>query len=289
MNIHLRIGDNRSFALKQAVLLYQDGSKTFATLHEVKLRPDEAPYLCAGQPVTAGFLETLAKGLGASMGAEVLPDHVLARTPELIAWWSPAQPRLMFFGEGNTEAKHLNGKTYPQPPLVFMIYGRELFVRALAEDCRPKARYRRCCPGRANSPLRSRALCGQFVLGEPLNRRNRRHRLRLRTVSELFPEVIESDLDGDGLPSCSAAEALDRQEPFVNPTLANHALALLARLFRYGTISYHGAFVSLSGVGGVQMLRVDPTCWQRLRKKNRHTLNIPTRKDRSNGTNAAEQ
>ena len=31
---------------------------------------------------------------------------------------------------------------------------------------------------------------GQFVLGEPLNRRNRRHKLRLRTVSELFPEVI---------------------------------------------------------------------------------------------------
>jgi hypothetical protein len=78
---------------------------------------------------------------------------------------------------------------------------------------------------------------GQFVLGEPLNRRNRRHKLRLRTVSELFPEVLEEELDDDGLPSCSAMEALDRQEPFVNSTLANHALALLARLFRYGTIS----------------------------------------------------
>jgi PRTRC genetic system ThiF family protein len=103
---------------------------------------------------------------------------------------------------------------------------------------------------------------GQFVLGEPLNRRNRRSRFRLRTVSELFPEVVQSSLDGDGLPSCSAAEALDRQEPFINPTLANHALALLARLFRYGTISYHGAFVSLSSVGGVQALRVDPNRWQ---------------------------
>jgi hypothetical protein len=70
------------------------------------------------------------------------------------------------------------------------------------------------------------------------------HKLRLRTVSELFPEVMQGDLDGDALPSCSAAEALDRQEPSVNPTLANHALALLARLFRYGTISYHGAFVT---------------------------------------------
>jgi hypothetical protein len=55
-------------------------------------------------------------------------------------------------------------------------------------------------------------------------------------------------MDGDGLPSCSAAEALERQEPFVNPTLANQALALLARLFRYGTVSYHGAFVSMSSI-----------------------------------------
>jgi hypothetical protein len=62
-------------------------------------------------------------------------------------------------------------------------------------------------------------------------------------------------------------EALDRQEPFVNATLANHALALLARLFRYGTVSYHGAFMSLSPVGGVQALRVDPKCWQRLNRK----------------------
>ena len=139
MEAHVRIGNNRIFTLKQAVLLYQEGSRAFATVHEVKHRPNEAPYLCAGQSVTAGFLETLAKGLGASIGAEVLPEHVLARTPELIAWWSRAQPRLMFFGDGNAEAKKLNGKMYPHPALVFMIHGRELFVRALAEDCRPAA------------------------------------------------------------------------------------------------------------------------------------------------------
>jgi len=116
---------------------------------------------------------------------------------------------------------------------------------------------------------------GQFVFGEPLNRRNRRHRLRLRTVSELFPEVIQADLDGDGLPSCSAAEALDRQEPFVNPTLANHALALLARLFRYGTISYHGGFLSLASLSGLQALRIDPKYWQRLRRKASHGESCP--------------
>ena len=115
--------------------------------------------------------------------------------------------------------------------------------------------------------LGNNADSGQFVLGEPLNRRNRRHRLRLRTVSELFPEVIQQELDEDGKPSCSAVEALDRQEPFVNPTLANHALALLARLFRYGTISYHGAFIGLGSIGSVQPLRADPKVWRRLRQK----------------------
>ena len=139
MNAHVRMGDNRTFMLKQAVLLYQEGSRSFATLHEVKHLPDQAPYLCAGQSVTTGFLETLAKGLATNMAAEVLPEHVLARTPELIAWWSRARRRLIFFGDGNAEAKKLNGRMYPHPSLVFAIHGRELFVRALAEDCRPTA------------------------------------------------------------------------------------------------------------------------------------------------------
>jgi PRTRC genetic system protein B len=139
MDVHVRIGDNRIFALKQAVLVYQEGNRAFATLHEVKSRPDGPSYLCAGQSVTTGFLETLAKGLGASMAAEVLPENVLARTPALIAWWSPAQARLMFFGDSDPKTRHLNGKMYPHPALVFMIHGRELFVRALRENRRPKS------------------------------------------------------------------------------------------------------------------------------------------------------
>ena len=95
--------------------------------------------MCAGQSVTTRFLETLARGLGTSMAAEVLPEHVLARTPELIAWWSRAQSRLMFFGDGDPKTRNMNGKMYPHPALVFMIQGRELFVRALGEDSRPKA------------------------------------------------------------------------------------------------------------------------------------------------------
>ena len=142
MDVHVRIGDNRIFALKQAVLLYQEGSRAFATLHEVKHTADQVPYLCAGQSVTARFLETLAKGLGASMAAELLPENVLARTPELIAWWTPAKRRLMFFGDSDLKTRDLNGKMYPHPALVFMIRGRELFVRALANNRRPNSHTR---------------------------------------------------------------------------------------------------------------------------------------------------
>jgi len=124
--------------------------------------------------------------------------------------------------------------------------------------------------------LGNNADSGQFALGEPLNRRNRRRRLRLRTVSELFPEVIQGELDEDDQPSCSAVEALDRQEPFVNPTLANHALALLARLFRYGTISYHGGFLNLSSLSGLQAVRINPKYWEHLRRKaNRPKTSAP--------------
>jgi PRTRC genetic system ThiF family protein len=110
--------------------------------------------------------------------------------------------------------------------------------------------------------LGNNADCGQFILGEPLNERNRRARLRLRAAWELFPEIVDPTLDDDGQPSCSAVAALERQEPFINSTLAQHALALLARLFRYGEVSYHGAFVNLAS-GAVSVMRIDPSLWRR--------------------------
>jgi PRTRC genetic system ThiF family protein len=97
---------------------------------------------------------------------------------------------------------------------------------------------------------------GQFVLGQPKNNRNRKTRGRLPTIAELFPEIISPLLDkADTLPACSAVEALERQEPFINQTLAYHALAMLARLYRHGEISHHGAFISLQ-TGRMSPLRI---------------------------------
>ena len=80
---------------------------------------------------------------------------------------------------------------------------------------------------------------------------------------------MDPGLDDDGQPSCSAAAALERQEPFINSTLAQHALALLARLFRCGEINYHGAFINLA-TGVTSVLRIDPQCWKRTQRLNKH-------------------
>ena len=101
-------------------------------------------------------------------------------------------------------------------------------------------------------------------------------RMRLRSVAEWFPEIVDAGRDNDGLPSCSAAEALERQEPFVNQALAQHALGLLGRLFRYGMTSYYGGFVHLA-TGACTPLSVEPRFWRqaalrRRREAKRHEL-----------------
>jgi len=113
--------------------------------------------------------------------------------------------------------------------------------------------------------LGNSASSGQFVLGEPINRCNKRSRTRLRIVGELYPEMVDETLDHDNEPSCSALEALNRQWPFVNTALAQHALALLACLFRYGEITYHGAFVDVAAARAVP-LPVNPELWRRVRR-----------------------
>ena len=117
------------------------------------------------------------------------------------------------------------------------------------------------------------------MLGQPENQRNKARDFRLPTASELFPELLNPKLDKkDRLPPCSALEALERQEPFVNQALAYQALAMLARLFRYGRLSYHGGFVNLR-TGHTASLAVDPILWQRMRTQPAES-ELPRRKRR---------
>jgi len=81
---------------------------------------------------------------------------------------------------------------------------------------------------------------------------------------------VDPNLDNDGEPSCNSVEVLHRQEPLLNSTLAQHALALLARLFRYSEISYHRGFISLA-TGVSSVLRIDPRHWKPAPRMNKHT------------------
>lgn len=93
--------------------------------------------------------------------------------------------------------------------------------------------------------LGNAASSGQFIIGQPKNRTNTGPD-RLPTVAERFPEILNARHDKDDGPSCSAVEALDRQAPFVNQVIASNALALLAHLFRHGSIDHAGAFINLA-------------------------------------------
>ena len=86
---------------------------------------------------------------------------------------------------------------------------------------------------------------GQFVLGQPSNSVNRKRKQRLATVAELYPEILKTGKTDDDLPSCSAVEALTRQEPFINQNLAYQALGMLSQLLRHGSLPYQGGFCNL--------------------------------------------
>lgn len=106
---------------------------------------------------------------------------------------------------------------------------------------------------------------GQVILGEFANPRidEWRKTQRLPTVADLFPETCDPSLEGeDSGPSCSLAEALEKQSLFVNRGVALYALNLLFELFRYGGLNHHGVFVNLK-TARTSPLAIDPEAWKR--------------------------
>lgn len=93
--------------------------------------------------------------------------------------------------------------------------------------------------------LGNRAGDAQFLLGCP-NREAEADHPSLPTVLEYFPEIADETLPDDDAPSCSVAEALERQSLFVNRVVASHALALLFDLLGRGSIGHAGAFINIA-------------------------------------------
>lgn len=123
---------------------------------------------------------------------------------------------------------------------------------------------------------------GQVVLGQVSgDRRKTEDVWRLPHVGEMFPELIDSVLDQkeDDTPSCSLAEALEKQSLFINPAVSLFASNLLWQLFTKGEIEHHGAYVNLDRMS-VMPMGIDHEVWSRfgiIRDGKRRKLNQPSR------------
>ncbi|MCL6216891.1 PRTRC system ThiF family protein [Zunongwangia pacifica] len=64
-------------------------------------------------------------------------------------------------------------------------------------------------------------------------------------VTEEFGELLRQSEQQDGTPSCSLAEALEKQDLFINSSLTQMGCSLLWGLFRNGLTPYRGFFHNL--------------------------------------------
>lgn len=75
-------------------------------------------------------------------------------------------------------------------------------------------------------------------------------------VTEEFKDLLLAAETSNTGPSCSVAEALDRQDLFINSTLANLGASLIWNMFRSGMVDTRGFFVNLKEFK-TQPLKVD--------------------------------
>ena len=94
---------------------------------------------------------------------------------------------------------------------------------------------------------------GQVILGTPkeVSQGNKRGRVgKLHCVTDLFD--LKKVNEKDSGPSCSLAEALTKQDLFINSTLAQIGMAILWKMFTKGVLETQGAFLNLD------TMRVNP-------------------------------
>ncbi len=115
--------------------------------------------------------------------------------------------------------------------------------------------------------LGNRAADGQVILGQIGRHRNAKPRaeghLDLPDPYTLLPALVATSAE-DTAPSCSLAEALQRQELFVNDDVTRAASQILWHLLRRGRLYWHGAFVNCN-TGRRTPIAVDAAGWERMK------------------------
>lgn len=91
----------------------------------------------------------------------------------------------------------------------------------------------------------NRARIGQIFLTQVPRPPKLLRKDALPTLADVLPEIIDESIPEDDAPSCSLAEALAKQDLFINQHVVTWGLQLLWDLFRRGGIDIHGYWINL--------------------------------------------
>jgi PRTRC genetic system ThiF family protein len=157
----------------------------------------------------------------------------------------------------SSQVQRLNGESALKAQIVIgCVDNRKARLAILEAAKRNRVHYWLDCGNRLGD--------GQVVLGEVCPTLVRKgNGPRLPHAADLYPELIDPAQDAtDDVPSCSLADALEKQSLFINTSVAMFACNILTELFRHGQIAYHGIFVNLKS-GRTSPLQVSEEVWKR--------------------------
>jgi PRTRC genetic system protein B len=139
MKVEVEIGQMHRFELREALLIYREGRRSFITRHDVLAQKQGSPILGVAQPLTTALSKTWLSRWAAAPQPKFCPRTSWQNQIGMIAWWTPRRRRQMFYEISEGKMRMLNGMLFPQPALVWKVIHGTLNIRALAENKRPDA------------------------------------------------------------------------------------------------------------------------------------------------------
>lgn len=166
---------------------WRAGASAFASIHDVQ-QLEAGPMIAAGAPLARAHLRQWAKAWEKAVAPEILPANVLVAHGDLLAWWVPAQMRLVYFdlSRPNEGLKALGQRTsvpVPYPAHLFVATRNGLGVYALPASERPGAD-----TPLLHSPFLNVFLTGQLCWGNIL----RPKALTIASIAEYERAIFES-------------------------------------------------------------------------------------------------
>lgn len=131
------LGEGGQVKLDKAILIYGEGAKAIATIHDVERSHGKAQ-IQPGRGVSLGNLQDLVIALTTDKKSAYLPDRVLSCNFTKLVWWTPSAVRPIWFDTADRKFnKSMNGAKVTHPALLFCVTGSGFAVFALACESRP--------------------------------------------------------------------------------------------------------------------------------------------------------